>query len=134
MAIHRHFIVVAIAVALHCSVAPPRSRRELAAMARGPFRRHQPRNGLPDHWDKKSGKNIAWRLPLPGPAGATPVVWDDHIFLTSVDGDDIVLLAADTDGKVLWKRPLDTGNRTVRQTKGIRPLPLLRPTAIMSGR
>ena len=32
---------------------------------------------LPTHWSKT--ENVAWRLPLPGPAGATPVVWQDPI-------------------------------------------------------
>ncbi|MGH7128707.1 MAG: PQQ-binding-like beta-propeller repeat protein, partial [Planctomycetaceae bacterium] len=47
-------------------------------------------------------QNVAWKLPLPGPAGATPVIWEDRIFLTSVDGENLVLLCASTDGKELW--------------------------------
>jgi outer membrane protein assembly factor BamB len=74
--------------------------------------------GLPAEWSKKAGKNIAWRLPLPGPAGATPVVWDDHIFLTSADGQDLVFLAIDTSGKTLWRKVLGTGNRNVRGDEG----------------
>lgn len=74
--------------------------------------------GLPAEWDKASGKNIAWRLPLPGPAGATPIVWDKHIFLTSVDGSDLVLIAADTSGKLLWKKTVGTGNKNVRGDEG----------------
>lgn len=74
--------------------------------------------GLPASWDKESGKNIAWRLPLPGPAGATPIVWGDHIFLTSVDGSDLVLIAADTSGKELWKKTVGSGNRYVRGDEG----------------
>jgi outer membrane protein assembly factor BamB len=41
-------------------------------------------------------------------------VWDDRIFLTSTEGDDLVLLCIRTDSKVLWKRTLGTGNRVVR--------------------
>ena len=74
--------------------------------------------GLPAEWNPKTGKNIAWRLALPGPAGATPVVWGDRIFLTSVDGSDLVLLAIDTSGKQLWRQVLGTGNRTVRGDEG----------------
>ena len=69
-------------------------------------------SGLPVQWSKT--ENVLWRLPLPGPAGATPVVWDDRIFLTSTEGDDLVLLCIRTDSKVLWKRTLGTGNRVVR--------------------
>ncbi|HEX3999359.1 MAG TPA: PQQ-binding-like beta-propeller repeat protein [Pirellulales bacterium] len=74
--------------------------------------------GLPAEWNKASGKNIAWRLALPGPAGATPVVWQDHLFLTSVDGSDLVLIAADTSGKQLWKKTVGSGNKNVRGDEG----------------
>jgi hypothetical protein len=40
----------------------------------------------PTKWSQT--ENVAWRLPLPGPAGATPVVWDDRIYLTSVAGSE----------------------------------------------
>ena len=43
---------------------------------------------LPVKWSKTEG--IAWRLELPGAAGATPVVWGDKIFLTSVDGNNLI--------------------------------------------
>ncbi|RMG36456.1 MAG: pyrrolo-quinoline quinone, partial [Planctomycetota bacterium] len=72
--------------------------------------------GIPIRWDRKH--NVAWRLPLPGPAGATPVVWADRIFLTSPDGDDLLLLAVSTEGKLLWKRRVSRGNRTVRGDEG----------------
>ena len=67
-------------------------------------------------WSKT--ENVVWRLALPGPAGATPVVWDNHIFLTSADGDSLVLMAIDTDGKLLWKQAMDDENKTVRGDEG----------------
>jgi outer membrane protein assembly factor BamB len=72
--------------------------------------------GLPVEWS--ATKNVAWRLPLPGPAGATPVVWDDHIFLTSIDGQDLVLIAADRKGTQLWSKAVSTGNRNIRGDEG----------------
>lgn len=36
---------------------------------------------LPVEFNKK--KNLLWKAALPGPAGATPVVWEDHLFLTT---------------------------------------------------
>jgi outer membrane protein assembly factor BamB len=63
-------------------------------------------------------KNVAWRLPLPGPAGATPVVWDDRIFLTSVSGEDLVLMCVGTDGKERWQKKISTGNKNVRGDEG----------------
>jgi outer membrane protein assembly factor BamB len=56
---------------------------------------------------------------LPGEAGATPVVWDDRIFLTSADGDDLVLLCASTEGRELWRRAVSPGaNKAVRGDEG----------------
>ncbi len=59
---------------------------------------------LPTEWD--AAKNVVWKLKLPGKGGATPAIWGDKIFLTSADGDDVVVLCASTDGKELWKRKL----------------------------
>ncbi|MEX2140899.1 MAG: PQQ-binding-like beta-propeller repeat protein [Pirellulales bacterium] len=54
-------------------------------------------------------ENVAWRAPLPGRGGATPVVWANRVFVSSVDGKDLVLLAFDTaSGKELWKRVVGT--------------------------
>lgn len=73
-------------------------------------------SGIPMEWSQT--KNVAWRLPLPGPAGSTPVVWDDRIFLTSSEGDDLVLVAVGIDGKQLWKKKIATGNQDARSGEG----------------
>ena len=72
--------------------------------------------GLPVRWT--TTENVAWRLPLPGPAGATPVVWGDRIFLTSADEDNLVLVGVGLDGKQLWKKRLGSGNRVARGDEG----------------
>jgi outer membrane protein assembly factor BamB len=61
---------------------------------------------------------VAWKLPLPGRGASTPVVWGERIFLTSMDGSDVVLLCASTAGKELWKRKLGTGNRMYMRDEG----------------
>lgn len=74
---------------------------------------------VPTRWNKKD--NVAWRLPLPGPAGATPVVWEDRIYLTSTAGpnkEDLALLCVGTDGKLLWQRPIASGSKNVRNDEG----------------
>lgn len=63
-------------------------------------------------------EGVVWKLDLPGPAGSTPVVWEDRIYLTSVDGDKLVLIGADTAGKELWRQTLATGNKDVRNDEG----------------
>jgi outer membrane protein assembly factor BamB len=72
--------------------------------------------GLPATWSRS--ENVCWRLPLPGPAGATPVVWNDRIFLTSSDHEDLVLICANTQGERLWKRKVSSGDRHVRGDEG----------------
>ncbi|MEZ6045215.1 MAG: PQQ-binding-like beta-propeller repeat protein [Planctomycetaceae bacterium] len=67
---------------------------------------------LPTEWSKE--KNVAWRLPLPGHGGATPVIWEDKIFVISAEKEDLVLMCISTEGKELWKRKLGEGNLDVR--------------------
>ena len=66
----------------------------------------------PIQWSQT--ENVKWRLPLPGEAAATPIVWEDKIFLTSAEGDALVLMCISAEGKELWKRTLGHGNRNVR--------------------
>lgn len=68
-------------------------------------------SNIPVKWSKT--ENVVWRSPLPGPAGSTPIVWEDRIFLTSGNEDHVVLLCFDREGKQLWLRDLGGGNRQV---------------------
>lgn len=72
---------------------------------------------VPSGWSKT--EHVAWRTKLPGRAGATPCVWDDRIYLTSNDGDDLVLLClAAADGEILWTRKVTAGNQDARAGEG----------------
>jgi outer membrane protein assembly factor BamB len=71
---------------------------------------------LPTSWGE--GKNVVWKLPLPGMGGATPAIWGDRLFLTSEEGTDLVLLCATTEGKQLWKQRLGTAGRKVMRDEG----------------
>lgn len=69
--------------------------------------------GLPASFSKDDG--IAWRLALPGPGPSTPVIWGERIFLTSAEGDDIVLMAVSKSGEVQWKQTVGKENYDARQ-------------------
>lgn len=71
---------------------------------------------LPVKWSKTEG--IAWRLELPGAAGATPAVWGDKIFLTSADSTQLILMCVGTHGKEIWRQTVSQGNRVVRVDEG----------------
>ncbi len=59
-------------------------------------------------------KNLLWRVPMPGAAGSSPIVWGEQVFVTSVDGDLVVLLCYGTDGKLQWQQALGGKNRDSR--------------------
>ena len=70
----------------------------------------------PIHWSQT--ENVRWRLPLPGEAASTPVVSNGKIFLTSAEGNALVLMCISTQGEELWKRTIGHGNRSVRGGEG----------------
>lgn len=58
---------------------------------------------VPSKW---SDENIHWRFPLPGEGIASPVVWEDQVFITTADVDRGIrsLYAVDTrSGKENWR-------------------------------
>lgn len=79
---------------------------------------HSAEKNLPTEWS--ADKNVAWKLKLPGPGAGTPVVWADKIFLTSVAGDEVVLMCVGTDGKEKWAEKLTNtgGKRYPNPSKG----------------
>jgi outer membrane protein assembly factor BamB len=49
---------------------------------RGPHAQgHANASGLPETWSETS--NVAWKTPLPGRGHSTPVMWGDHMWLTT---------------------------------------------------
>ena len=75
---------------------------------RGPFfNGTTTETGLPVEFSTAS--HLAWSSPLPGPSGATPVVWGDRIFLVAVDKAAREVLALGVDagtGRELWRHTL----------------------------
>jgi outer membrane protein assembly factor BamB len=71
---------------------------------------------IPTRWDATTGENIAWQAEIPGDGHASPIVWNDHIFLTTclTESQERVLLCIDRrSGKLRWqqtvfKAPLET--------------------------
>src|SRR5688500_17114205 len=67
---------------------------------------------VPTEWDGPSGKNVAWKTPIPGKGHSSPIVWEDKVFVaTFVEGDgkeqqpDRLLLCLDRrTGEELWRK------------------------------
>lgn len=62
---------------------------------------------LPVRWNGPKGENIAWKVDVPGKGHASPIVWEDRIFLVSAreDRQERLLLCLDRNtGRTLWER------------------------------
>ena len=60
---------------------------------------------LPVSWSAE--ENIAWKTDIPGEGWSSPIVWNDHVFLTTAteDGKNCHVIAVDRKtGKVLWDK------------------------------
>jgi outer membrane protein assembly factor BamB len=77
---------------------------------------HSTEKGLVAEWGPE--KNIVWKLDLPGSGSCTPCIWGDSIFLTTMDGDDVALLAVGTNGKEKWRKLLGKGSVRTRGDEG----------------
>ena len=88
--------------------------------------------GLPTKWS--TTENIAWKLPVPSRSGATPIIWNNHIFLnvaTAMTTGDLELWAVDrVKGEPLWKRPLGGGNNQQRKQNMSTPSPVTDGTTV----
>jgi len=56
-------------------------------------------------------KNMLWRVEMPDHSAATPIVWGEHVFTVTPDGEDVFLVALDRAGQERWRRKVGTGNR-----------------------
>ncbi len=64
-------------------------------------------SNVPTTWDGPTGKNIAWRAPIPGRGHSSPIVWEDRIFVTSCDEQQrtrLLLCYDRTNGELIWQR------------------------------
>ena len=71
---------------------------------------------VPTRWDEDSDQNVLWKVALPGEGHASPVVWQQSLFVTACDPEtlDRLLLCFDTQtGEIRWQEvvinsPLET--------------------------
>lgn len=73
-----------------------------------------------------SVSNAVWTTPLPGKSGATPIVWNDTVFVSSPDAQrQLNLLAIDrASGKVRWSSTVAVGDKDVGRNNMASPSPV----------
>ncbi|MEX2302236.1 MAG: PQQ-binding-like beta-propeller repeat protein [Bryobacterales bacterium] len=100
---------------------------------------------LPVTWS--TTENVLWRTKLPSWSAATPIVWEDTVFVTSAEAgfavlgaqqgrrrgtdpvdlgpDRIFLIAVNRkDGSVRWQQQIDSGNQLFRKQNSASPSPI----------
>ena len=107
---YRIFVLLSITGGLVLSRVPS-LRAENWPQWRGPFfNGSTTEKGLPTRFSKT--ENVKWVADLPGPSAATPVIWDDRVFVNSVDqqaGTLQALCLARATGKTLWQHETGVG-------------------------
>jgi outer membrane protein assembly factor BamB len=91
---------------------------------RGPyFNGSTTETNLPTQWSKTEG--IAWVTPLPGRSGATPVIWEESVFVSSPDEQkNLLLFCLDRkSGQVRWRKVVATGDRQTGRNNSASPSP-----------
>lgn len=86
---------------------------------------------LPVTWSPT--ENIAWKLDLPQWSGATPIIWNDMVFLNvaEADRDNLSLWAVSrSSGEVLWKKHMSAGNNKQRKQNMSSPSPVTDGTTV----
>jgi outer membrane protein assembly factor BamB len=93
---------------------------------RGPaYDGSSPESGLPTEFSKTD--HVKWVANMPGPAAASPIVWTDHVFVSSIDKDarTLVAIALDrTSGKVLWQKEVGPGSHLDDKSNFASPSPV----------
>jgi outer membrane protein assembly factor BamB len=109
---------------------------------------------LPTTWSLEKNENIVWKTELPSWSGGTPIIWGDHIFVTSPSkkneagqavaaspdagkggkggkarrdpgGDKLLVLClSKKDGSLKWSVELDHGNETYNKQNSTSPSPV----------
>jgi outer membrane protein assembly factor BamB len=79
---------------------------------RGPnFNGSTDETGLGETWSKT--ENVVWKAPMPGPSGSSPVIWGDHVFVSTPDAQkNLNLICLNRkDGSVRWQKQVGIGDR-----------------------
>jgi outer membrane protein assembly factor BamB len=58
---------------------------------------------LPDYWNGETGENILWKTEIPLPGFNSPIVWNNHLFVTGGNKNEKAVFCYHTEtGELLW--------------------------------
>jgi outer membrane protein assembly factor BamB/ferredoxin len=104
-----------------------------------------PEGDWPTEWNATTGKGILWAVPIgdpekgfPADGNSSPVVWGDHVYLTSADADRNWLYCFGLrDGSVLWRTQVKSPPNSPMAGKKVEAFPdtgLAAPTPAVDAR
>lgn len=112
------------AIALTLSIATVQS--ENWPQWRGPAQNgSSTEKNLPSTFSKP--ENLKWSVAMPGPSAATPVIWGDHVFVSTSNLEEKAMYAMAIDrksGKVLWSRKAGEGLERDKNSNYASPSPV----------
>lgn len=87
----------------------------------------------PLHWSRQ--ENVVWTLAMPARSGSTPIIWEDHVFVTvgldPREDDEIWLWDVDrTTGEIRWRGSLGRGNQQKNKQQMSSPSPVTDGTTV----
>jgi outer membrane protein assembly factor BamB len=61
----------------------------------------------PTYWNGNTGEGILWKVPVPKPGNNSPIIWEDHLFLSGADeeGRHVYCFNRHT-GTLLWQEAI----------------------------
>jgi outer membrane protein assembly factor BamB len=66
-------------------------------------------NDIPESWDGKSGEGIIWKTEIPLHGNNSPVVWEDRVFLSGGDPNQLNVFCYDAvSGELLWTGEIES--------------------------
>jgi hypothetical protein len=96
---HRLILALLALAAPSDSVSP----QDIWPQWRGPTGNSVAHGSVPLRWSKTD--NVVWKAALPGWGNSTPILWQDAVFVSTQDGDRLLLLRLDRrTGMILWQR------------------------------
>ena len=114
-----------VVLALAAIVFAVPARAENWPQWRGPkFNGSSDAKNLPDKLEKESA---AWAAKLPGAGAGTPIMWENKVFVSSLDQQSQKLLAIcldRQDGRVIWRKEVGQGRFTNNRNNMASPSPI----------
>ena len=89
---------------------------------------------VPTTWDAASGENIAWKTAIDLPGVSSPIVWDEHVFVTGADSERRGVYCFDANsGAVRWTQPVESGAEDLSELETYESTGYAAPTPVTDG-